>query len=53
MHLPKSEIANKYAIESVKVSGSGIHSQAEAARHGITKSISERRLTLRKRSVKN
>ncbi len=34
----KSEISNKYII-TVKVSGSGIHSQAEAVRHGITRAL--------------
>lgn len=34
----KSEIANKYTI-TVHVSGSGIHSQAEAVRHGITRAL--------------
>ncbi len=34
----KADIANKYTI-TVKVSGSGIHSQAEAVRHGITRAL--------------
>ena len=34
----KAEIANKYTI-TVKVNGSGIHSQAEAVRHGITRAL--------------
>lgn len=34
----KGDIANKYTI-TVKVSGSGIHSQAEAVRHGITRAL--------------
>ncbi len=34
----KTEIKNKYSI-TVKVSGSGIHSQAEAVRHGITRAL--------------
>ncbi len=34
----KSDIPNKYDI-TVKVSGSGIHSQAEAIRHGITRCL--------------
>jgi small subunit ribosomal protein S9 len=34
----KTEIPNKYHI-TVKVSGSGIHSQAEAVRHGITRAL--------------
>lgn len=34
----KGEIPNKYAI-TVKVSGGGINSQAEAIRHGITRCL--------------
>ena len=34
----KGDIANKYSI-SVKVNGSGVHSQAEAIRHGITRAL--------------
>lgn len=34
----KTEIPNKYTI-TVKVNGSGIHSQAEAVRHGITRAL--------------
>ena len=34
----KSGLANKYAI-TVQVVGSGIHSQAEAVRHGITRAL--------------
>ena len=34
----KGNLANKYAI-TVKVVGSGIHSQAEAIRHGITRAL--------------
>jgi small subunit ribosomal protein S9 len=34
----KTDIPNKYNI-TVKVSGSGIHSQAEAVRHGITRAL--------------
>lgn len=34
----KSEIPNKYKITAL-VSGSGIHSQAEAIRHGITRCL--------------
>lgn len=34
----KGELANKYTI-TVKVNGSGIHSQAEAVRHGITRCL--------------
>lgn len=34
----KGEIKNKYII-TVKVNGSGIHSQAEAIRHGITRAL--------------
>ncbi|MEA4910612.1 30S ribosomal protein S9 [bioreactor metagenome] len=34
----KTDIPNKYAI-TVKVTGSGIHSQAEAIRHGITRCL--------------
>ncbi len=34
----KADIANNYAI-TVLVSGSGIHSQAEAVRHGITRCL--------------
>lgn len=42
----KTDMPNKYAI-SVKVSGSGIHSQAEAVRHGITRCIVKEDETLR------
>lgn len=42
----KAEIANKYAI-TVKVSGSGINSQAEAVRHGITRCLVKEDETLR------
>lgn len=42
----KADIANKYAI-TVKVSGSGIHSQAEAVRHGITRCLVKEDETLR------
>lgn len=42
----KAEIANKYTI-TVKVSGSGIHSQAEAVRHGITRCLVKEDETLR------
>lgn len=34
----KSGLPNKYSI-TVKVTGSGIHSQAEAVRHGITRAL--------------
>lgn len=34
----QSGLANKYAI-TVQVVGSGIHSQAEAVRHGITRAL--------------
>jgi len=34
----KSGLANKYTI-TVQVVGSGIHSQAEAVRHGITRAL--------------
>ncbi len=34
----KTQIPNKYTI-TIKVSGSGIHSQAEAIRHGITRCL--------------
>lgn len=34
----KSGLANKYII-TVHVAGSGIHSQAEAVRHGITRAL--------------
>ncbi len=43
----KSGIANKYTI-TVKVSGSGIHSQAEAVRHGITRALVKEDESLRK-----
>lgn len=39
-------IANKYNI-TVKVNGSGIHSQAEAVRHGITRCLVAEDETLR------
>lgn len=42
----KGGIANKYNI-TVKVSGSGIHSQAEAVRHGITRCLVEEDENLR------
>ncbi|MBP9765924.1 MAG: 30S ribosomal protein S9 [Candidatus Pacebacteria bacterium] len=34
----KSGLTNKYTI-TIKVTGSGIHSQAEAVRHGITRAL--------------
>ena len=34
----KGEVASKYFI-SAKISGSGIHAQAEAVRHGITRAL--------------
>ena len=42
----KSGLANKYAI-TVQVVGSGIHSQAEAVRHGITRALVKEDETLR------
>lgn len=42
----KADIPNKYSI-TVKVSGSGIHSQAEAVRHGITRCLVEEDKELR------
>jgi small subunit ribosomal protein S9 len=44
--LPKSGIESTFAI-SVKVSGSGIHSQAEAVRHGLARALVEREANLR------
>lgn len=42
----KAELANKYTI-TVHVAGSGIHSQAEAVRHGITRALVKEDETLR------
>ena len=42
----KSGLANKYTI-TVQVVGSGIHSQAEAVRHGITRALVKEDETLR------
>lgn len=42
----KSGLDNKYTI-TVKVVGSGIHSQAEAVRHGITRALVKEDETLR------
>ena len=44
---PFSEVDGKFKV-SVKVSGGGIHSQAEALRHGIARSLVEYNVTLRK-----
>jgi len=47
----KGEVANTYLI-TVKVDGAGIHSQAEAVRHGITRALvkedEEKRVKLKK-----
>ncbi|MFO0743507.1 MAG: 30S ribosomal protein S9 [Candidatus Paceibacterota bacterium] len=42
----KGDLPNKYTI-TVKVVGSGIHSQAEAVRHGITRALVKEDETLR------
>ncbi len=44
---PFSEVEGKFSV-SVKVSGGGIHSQSEALRHGIARSLVEHNATLRK-----
>lgn len=42
-----TKIAQKFMV-TVKVSGSGVNSQAEAIRHGIARALNEYDLTLRK-----
>lgn len=39
--LSKSEIGEKFAV-TVKVQGGGIHAQAEAVRHGLSRTLVER-----------
>ena len=39
--LSKSEIGEKFAV-TVKVTGGGIHAQAEAVRHGLSRTLVER-----------
>ena len=39
--LSKSEIAEKFTV-TVQVSGGGIHAQAEAVRHGLSRTLVER-----------
>ena len=44
--LEKSGIASTFTI-TIKVAGGGIHSQAEAVRHGLSRNLVERDLELR------
>jgi small subunit ribosomal protein S9 len=44
--IPKSGVTGTYAI-SAHVNGSGIHSQAEAVRHGLARAIVKKDLELR------
>lgn len=49
--IEKSKVAGKFAV-SVKVVGGGIHSQAEALRHGLSRAIVKFDLETRKRLKK-
>ena len=49
--LHKSKIPEKYSV-SARVSGGGIHSQAEAIRHGISRALAGTDLDLRKKIKK-
>ena len=49
--LPKSKVVGKYAV-SVRIVGGGIHSQAEALRHGLSRAIVKSDEETRKRLKK-
>lgn len=49
--IPKSKVVGKYAV-SVRIVGGGIHSQAEALRHGLSRAIVKSDEETRKRLKK-
>lgn len=49
--IPKSKVVGKYTV-SVRISGGGIHSQAEALRHGLSRAIVKSDEETRKRLKK-